>query len=250
VCRSFQTLGRDYVKTRSDNAGDEDHRFIAVRHEIRVETSQNELQKGWESIEEFCRANHCDIVASSISQKTSDSPPSATLSLRIAPNLSGRLMERIQTLGKIVEHKTENEDETAEVIDVEAKIKNLTELRDRLRKMLGTSNASVKDVVEMERELAKTQSEVDSLQAKRKALANQTEKVAVNISFCTSTSTAETGAFAPVTTAWHSLGHVFANSVAAAFVFVVTVIPWLVLVLPTFWFLITMWRMARGKRGT
>jgi hypothetical protein len=136
------------------------------------------------------------------------------------------------------------------VIDVEAKVKNLTELRDRLRKMLGTANASVKDIVEVEQSLSKAQSDLDTLQATRKVLANETEKVSVTISFCASKSIAETGTFAPVVTAWYSLGRVFADSVAAALVFVVAVIPWLVLLAPSLWLLIKMWRMLRGKRGT
>jgi hypothetical protein len=232
------------------NAGAEVRRFIAVRHELLVEAAESQLPKAWESVEDFCRVTHCDIVASSIHQKTSDSPPSATLSLRIVPDQINHLMERIEAVGKIVEHKTESVDETAAVIDVEAKVKNLTELRDRLRKMLGTANASVKDIVEVEQELSKTQSELDSLQAKRKALANETQKVSVSISFCASKSIAETGTFAPVVTAWYSLGHIFADSVAAAIVFVVAAIPWLVLLTPSFWLLIKVWRMLRGKRGT
>ncbi len=36
-------------------------------------------------------------------------------------------------VGDIVEHRTESEDKTPTVIDVDAKIKNLTELRDRAR---------------------------------------------------------------------------------------------------------------------
>ncbi len=225
-------------------------RFIAVRHELVVEAAEDELPKAWESVEDFCRATHCDIVASSIRQKTSDSPPSATLSLRMVPNQINHLMERIEAVGKIVEHKTERVDETAAVIDVEAKLKNLTELRDRLRKMLGTANANVKDIVEVERELSQTQSELDSLQTTRKALANETEKVAVNISFCASQSIAETGTFAPIVTAWYSLGHVLAESVAAAIVFVVAAIPWLVLLVPSLWLLLKVWRKLRGKRAT
>jgi hypothetical protein len=232
------------------NAGAEVRRFVAVRHELLVEAAERELPKAWESVEDFCRVTHCDIVASSIRQKTADSPPSATLSLRIVPDQINHLMERIRAVGKIVEHKTESVDETAAVIDVDAKLKNLTELRDRLRKMLGAANASVKDIVEVEQELSKTQSELDSLQGKRKALANETEKVSVSISFCASKSIAETGTFAPVVAAWYSLGRVLADSVAAAIVFVVAAIPWLVLLTPSLWLLIKVWRMLRGKRGT
>jgi len=231
------------------DAGPEFRRFIAVRHELLVETAEDELPEAWESIGDFCRTIPCDIVASSIRQKTYDSPPSATLSLRIVPEQIKQLMEQIEAVGIILEHKTENTDETAAVIDVEAKIKNLTELRDRLRKMLGSADAGVKDIVEVERELSRAQSELDSLQTTRKALANQTEKVAVSISFSARKSLTGTGTFAPIVTAWYSMGDVLAGSVATAMVFVVAAIPWLLLFIPTLWLCIKALRKLRGKRG-
>jgi hypothetical protein len=234
---------------KPDNAGPEFRRFIAVRHELLVETGEDELPQAWESIADFCRTIPCDIVASSIRQKTYDSPPSATLSLRIVPQQVKQLMEQIEAVGVILEHKTESTDETAAVIDVEAKIKNLTELRDRLRKMLGSADAGVKDIVEVERELSRAQSELDSLQTTRKALANETEKVSVSISFCARKSLTRTGTFAPIVTAWYSIGDVLAGSIGAVIVFVAGAIPWLLLFIPTLWLCIKAFRKLRGKRG-
>ena len=130
-----------------------------MRDELLVEAAESEVPKAWEAVEGFCRANQCEIVASSVREKTPDAPAVATLTLRVAPDKVNLLMERIEAVGKIVECKTESVDEAATVIDAEAKLKNLTELRDRLRKMLGTANAGVKDLVEVEKELSKTQAE-------------------------------------------------------------------------------------------
>jgi hypothetical protein len=171
------------------------------------------------------------------------------LSLRVVPDQLNRLMKRIEAVGRIVEHKTESVDETATVIDVEARLKNLTELRDRLRKMLGTAGASVQDIVHVEQELSKTQAELDSLQTRRKVLANETEKVSLSITFRARKSMTETGTFAPVATAWYSLGQVLAESVGALIVFVVMAVPWLVLLIPSLWLWIRLWRKLRGKRA-
>jgi N-acetylglucosamine kinase-like BadF-type ATPase len=48
----------------------------------------------------------------------------------------------------------------------------------------------------------------------RKALANETDKVLVDISFRARKSVAETGAFAPVVEACYDAGHVLAESIA------------------------------------
>lgn len=212
-------------------------RYIATRHHLVVETSEADLEKAWESVNEFCRSIHCDVMESTINKKTPYSPPSGNLVLRVLPQNLKPLLERINKVGNIVTQNTESEDKTSTVIDVEAKIKNLTDLRNRLRTMLTTRTGSLKDVVEVERELSRAQSELDSLVASRKALANETEKVAVSIEFRPKPSIAETGTLAPIVSTWHRMGGVFASSIAAVITFIVAVIPWLVLIIPGIWFL-------------
>ncbi len=231
------------------NPSVESQRFIAMRHSVLLEAAETELPKAWESVGDFCRSIRCEILSSSIRQKTYDSPPTAALSLRIAPEDVKLLFEQIGKVGKILEHRTESEDKTSTVIDVEAKLRNLTELRDRLRQMLASPKGSLKDIVEVERELSRAQSELDSLQMRRKALANETEKVSVDVSFRSRKSVAETGAFAPISTAWREAGHVLAESIAFAITFVVAIVPWLVLFIPTLWILAKGFKKLRGKRA-
>ena len=223
-------------------------RYIAMRYHLTVETSEAELEKAWESMIGFCESIHCDILESTINKKTPYSPPSGNLVLRVLPENLKPLVEQIHKVGKVVSQNTESEDKTTTVIDVEAKIKNTTELRNRLRSILTTRTGSLKDVVEVERELSKAQAELDSLVASRKALANKTEKIAVTIDFRPEPSIAETGAFAPITSAWHQMGRVFAESIAAILTFIVAVIPWLILIIPAVWFVPKLFRKVFRKK--
>ena len=162
-------------------------RYIAVRYHFTVETSEAGLEKAWESMIGFCESIHCDIMESTINKKTPYSAPSGNLVLRVLPENLKPLVEHIHKVGKVVSQNTGSEDKTTTVIDVEAKIKNTTELRNRLRSIMTSRTGSLKDVVEVERELSKAQSELDTLVASRKALANETEKIAVSIRFSTRT---------------------------------------------------------------
>ncbi len=237
--RSAQTLGRENGELR---------RFVAVSHEVTVEASEDDLPKAWEAIEAYCRTIPCEIMASSIRQKTSEEPPYAELSLRVDPNHVGDLLKRIETVGKIIRHQTNSEDKTETVIDVEAKLKNLTQFRDSLRNMLTSAKGDLKDIVEVQRQLANVQSELDSLQTKRKVLANETEKVMVNVSFCTEHSTSEPGVLSPIISAFHNSGPVLSGSIAALIIFVVAVVPWLVILIPALWLCIKGLRKLRRKR--
>jgi hypothetical protein len=241
---------REMKKGELESGGNvEPKRYIAIRHHLVVETTESELPKVWESVNEFCGSIGCDIVESSINKKTPYTPPSGSLVVRVVPKDLNRLLEHINKVGNIVTHMTESEDKTSDVIDVEAKIKNLTELRNRLRSMLATRTGSLKDVVEVERELSRAQSELDSLVATRKALANETDKVAVSIEFRSEQSIAETGAFAPIVSAWHEIGHVFASSIAIAITFIVAIVPWLFLIVPGIWFVPKLLRKLFRKRA-
>ena len=68
----------------------------------------------------------------------------------------------------MIQHGRDIEDKTNQVVDTDARIKNLTSLRDRLRSMLDDKTAKFKDIIEVERELANTQSELDGLNSMRK----------------------------------------------------------------------------------
>ena len=114
---------------KPDNAGPEFRRFIAVRHELLVETAEDELPEAWASIGDFCRD---DPLRHRGFQHSPEDVRFAALCHVVVADRSRQvkqLMEQIEAVGIILEHKTESTDETAAVIDVEAKLKNLTELR-------------------------------------------------------------------------------------------------------------------------
>jgi hypothetical protein len=218
-----------------------ENRHIAVNHYLVIETSEKELPKVWESTIEFCRQLNCEILSTNI-LKESNYPPSASLSLRIAPDGVDKLMEHLRKEGDIIQHQTESEDKTEIVIDTEAKIKNLTSLRNRLRKMLESRTGNLKDVLEIERELSKTQAELDSLEGTRKALAQQTENVSMTIDFRARQSIARRGVFSPVGSALRDAVGVCAESLAALITFIAAIVPWLVIIVPGVWFTVKLFK--------
>ena len=221
--------------------------FIAETDKIEVITSASSLEKSWESVGQFCGTIHCEVVSSSITARTANSDPFGNISLRVGPDDLKKLFDDLQKLGKIAQHTTDREDKTAVVIDTEAKIKNLTSLRDNLRSMLAKPSATVKDLVEIQKQLSDTQAELDSETTQRKVLANETEKVAVDISFRVEHA-ANGGTWSEITDAFGDSGAVFAESTAALVTFIVAIIPWLILIIPAIWLIVRAWRKFRRKR--
>src|SRR6267378_189653 len=223
-------------------------RYIAERHKLEIITPESDLQKSWESTVAYCGTIQCEVVSSSITTRAGDSMPSGIIFLRVAPDDLKRLLGSVEKLGKIVQHTTEREDKTIVVVDTEAKIKNLTSFRDNLRAMLSKPAATVKDLVEIQKQLTDTQSELDSETAQRKILANETEKIAVEISFRVERPSGNAGGFAQIWNALRESGSILADSTASLITTIVAIIPWLVLIVPAVWLLAKVWRKLRRNR--
>jgi hypothetical protein len=224
-------------------------RYLAVRHKLVVMAAGAELPKSLDAVIAFCGTIQCEVVSSNITSQTGDSAPAGSVSLRVRPGDVDKLIAFVGKQGKVTQHTTETDDKTAIVVDTDAKIKNLTEFRDTLRKMLGRPGVSVKDIVEIQEKLADVQSQLDSEVAQRKILANETEKVAVEIEFRAERTTASASAFKPIGDALRESASVMAESLASLITAVVAVIPWLIVIVPGGWFLAKAWRRVRRKRA-
>jgi hypothetical protein len=146
-----------------------------------------------------------------------------------------------------MQHHRDSEDKTDAVIDAEARIKNLTEFRDSLRAMLTDKSAKFKDLIEVQRELVDTQSQLDTIQGVRKVLAQETELVAVNIDFTAKRGITEQGFFSPVAQAFENAGRVMMESFAAVITFFVTILPWLIFGIPMIILLRKLWSKIKSK---
>src|SRR5207302_11478074 len=87
-------------------------------------------------------------------------------------------------------------------------LQNQTEFRDSLRRMLTKPGVSVADLLQIQEKLAEAQAELDSEATQRKVLANETEKVYVEIVFHAEQRTISRDSFASVGEALRDLGSV------------------------------------------
>jgi hypothetical protein len=189
------------------------------------------------------------VISSNITSQTVELAPSGSVSLRVRPGDVDKLLAFVGKQGKVAQHTTETEDKTTNVVDTDARIKNLTEFRDNLRKMLARPAVSVKDLVEIQEKLEEVQAELDGETARRKDLANETEKVAIEIEFRAERTTASVSAFKPIGDALRESASVLSESLASLITAVVAIIPWLIVIVPGGWLLVRLWRRVRRKRA-
>ena len=231
----------------SEPANNAAKKYIALRHHLQIESPADKMQAAFDAAVKHCEALNCQLLSANYNKKTPYNPPSASLSVRVPPRNVEIFLSGLAKNGEVMQHGRDSEDKTNQVIDADARIANLTHLRDRLRAMLTDKAAKFKDLIEVETQLANTQSELDSIVSIRKALSLETDLVAVNIDFTASQGITEQGAFAPVARAFKDAGRVMMESFGAVITFVVSAIPWLLIGIPVLWLVRRYWVKIKAK---
>jgi hypothetical protein len=86
----------------------------------------------------------------------------------------------IAIVGEVTSKSVSARDVTEEVIDIDAKLKNLRVLRERYRALLAQTK-NITEILEIEKELNRLQTDIDTIAGKQKALKNDAELVEVHI---------------------------------------------------------------------
>lgn len=241
-------MGSQESLTQADDSGNAVNRkYIALRHHLQIETAPEKMQASFDAAIKYCETLNCQLLSANYNKQTPYSPPSASLSLRVPPKNVSLFLNGLAKNGEVMQHGRDSEDKTIQVLDADARIKNLTDLRDRLRLMLNDKNAKFKDIIDVERELANTQGQLDSIASVRKMLALETDLVAVNVDFTASQGITEQGFFAPVARALKNAGQVMMESFGAVITFLVGVIPWLLIGIPVIWVVRKYWIKIKSK---
>jgi len=226
-------------------------RFLAVRQELNVEVPAEQLADAWGKVRDLCGTLKCELLSSSLLRETPQQPGNAMLEMRVEPADVEKLLGGLAGVASVVSHTTTSEDKTAEVIDVEARIKNRTEFRDSLRAMLRdtVTKRTMTDLLAIQRTLSDTQAELDAIATQRKVLAQQTSKQHIQIQFTARRALVSGGdGYSPMRNALRNAGSVLSESVGSLITFIAAVLPWLLLVvLPLGWLARVLWRRRRAS---
>jgi Domain of unknown function (DUF4349) len=116
-----------------------------------------------------------------IENKSDHGDTSANLTVRVPAKSFKAALSSLETLGTVTYRRVESEDVTEQYIDVEARLKNKIVLRDRLKQLLDKATA-VKDVLAIETELNRVQSDIDSMEGRMRSMKKQVTYATVTLS--------------------------------------------------------------------
>ena len=105
-----------------------------------------------------------------------------TVSMRVPEPKLDAALDSLSELGTVTSRKVSSQDVTEETIDVEARIQSLNVERDQLRELL-SKVTSISDVFTIERELARVQGDIDSMQHRLEHLRSTSAMAELNAEF-------------------------------------------------------------------
>jgi hypothetical protein len=108
-------------------------------------------------------------------------PSSAQLTLRIPATQLPEIQKRIAAMGDVLSQSATESDVTQQHLDLAARIANLQAEEARLRAMLGKAK-NVSEMLAVERELARVQGDIESMQAQLTYLERQAAQATLSLS--------------------------------------------------------------------
>jgi len=125
---------------------------------------------------------HHGYAANLTANTAENTPRSIEASLRVpAPELDGALAD-LKALGKVQKESQSGEEVTQQHADLVARLKNSRETEQRLQTILAQRTGKVKDVLEVEQEIARVRGEIEQMEAEQKSLEHRVDFATVNLS--------------------------------------------------------------------
>ena len=231
----------DMALDRSQFAG----RRIAESHNLNIEAELENFQQRYQRDMKQCILLGCEITGSNV-----QSNGHGYLNARIAPE---KLSEYLDFLaigkGEIKSHQVSADDKTMQYVDTESKLKNQKALHLRLLRLLDSAKAKkIDEILRIERELTRVQSQIDSLTGQMRSLRNITAKATVNISYSIPPRAIELEYHDigdSLRYAWNGL----LRSVSDVIKFVLKIIPWIPIWFIGLWLFVKVFRFAFSNSG-
>ena len=149
--------------------------------------------------------------------------------------------------GRITQQTVSTEDLTRAIVDTEARLRAQTALRDRLQQLLRNRPGRLADLLEVERELARVQGEIDAVQSNLAVMRTRVAMSELTITYRSAPRSVASDTFLPLRDAFAD----FLGIVVAGFAVIITLIAGLIpvaaVVVPIAW-LILRWRKRRGGK--
>lgn len=229
--------------------------FLAYRYDYSFSLPVKSVASTAKSHAQICMdagPQLCQILGSNTHAQSEDYV-NASLRLRAEPQwlktFAGNMIASVESAkGEMTNSGTSVEDLTRSILDTDARLRAQTTLRTRLEGLLETRNAELKDLLALERELARVQSQIESATTTLKVLRKRVSMSAVTINYQTKQVAISGSTVGPIGRSFKNFFGTVADGLASVIDFIAAILPWLILIIPILWVLRRFWRRRKSVR--
>ena len=220
-------------------------RRIAENHNMQIQTPRDGFQQRYQRDMAKCIQLGCEVTGSQI-----QSSGYGHLNARIAPEKLGEYLDFLSNgPGEVQSHQVSATDKTSQYVDTDSKLRNQTALRDRLLKLLDSYKAKkIQDILSVERELTRVQSQIDSLTGQMRSLEKVTNKATVNVNYTIPPKAVDIE-YHDISNSFRYAWNGFLRSVSNVVAFILKVLPWIPIWFIGGWLAVKIIRFAFRKTG-
>lgn len=228
--------------------------YLAYAYQVGLELPGNRLIGVMDGHAAACRdagPRLCQLISAG-----RDGDPDAyirgSLSIRGEPRWLQQFMGGLESEaraagGKIKTQNTSTEDLTRAIVDTEARLRAGRALRDRLQRLLESRPGRLSDLLEVERELARVQGEIDATESNLAVMRTRVSMSELTLSYESSARPVASDTFEPLGRALASFLSLIVQGLAAIIMLIAVLIPWALLAAGIAW--LVLWvRKRRGGR--
>lgn len=153
-------------------------RMIAYQVSMTVEVKEFEAAKS--KLRQIMDAEGGYITNSNFVE-TPNQPKRASLVLRVPAAKLQTILNQIRALGRVKEEHLNSEEVTDQVVDLQARLKNARATEQRLIEVLNNRTGKVSDILQVEKEIARTREQIERMEAQRQNLMKRVEMATVSL---------------------------------------------------------------------
>lgn len=230
--------------------------YLAYTYAVGIELPGERLPAVMDAHVQACEAagpRLCQLIGSNRS-----GDPEAYLegyvSLRAEPQWLSNFMAGLETQadeagGRIQSQSRNSEDLTRQIVDTQARLDALTTLRGRLQQLLRSRPGRLSDLLEVERELARVQTEIDSIQSSLAVMRTRVAMSELTLSYRSAPRPVGSDTFEPLRQAFAGFLGVVVSGFAVILYIIAGLIPLLAVVIPITWGVLVWLRRRRARRA-
>ena len=139
-----------------------------------------EMDAARTTLEEIAKQHHGYFAEMNIAGQ-SDTGRTLSASLRVPAGELDATLAELRKLGQLGEEKQGGEEVSQQYVDLKARLDNARHTEERLNELLTKRAAKLKDVLDVERELAGTREEIERMEAQQRNMENQVHYASIDL---------------------------------------------------------------------